>query len=695
MQSIRFPRVIRALATIFSALVLASCGSGNGQEGIPASPVPVQTGVLLDAPVAGVAWETSSGLEGETNADGEFGYRQFDTVTFSIGDILLGSALGAPFITPVELTDSSDPTVQPATNQLVFLQSIDADENPANGITISAATSAAAVGQSLEFTASDFSTQVATVVAAITEPDNAVVSAADALNNFYITYAAFGGTDTFNFPFPGFPPVGEQFVLVFADEFNEGTQPDPEVWNYDIGYGPNNFGWGNNEWQLYTDSPDNVRIEDGNLVITALCPVTPCGVRDGSITSARLTTTDKFEFKFGKIVARIRPPVGQGTWPAFWALGANFPEIGWPRSGEIDFMEVFNNTYNTAQESNIAQRTATSAMHWCDETIVTDPEQNCFPEGRIFVKGERTLQQSLANDFQIWEADWTADSVTVSINGVQYFELDIDPATMEEFRRDFFLLLNVAIGGTLGSGGEPPQGDEMFPQTMLVDYVRVFQKPETDPGEGMLIDFESLDAADPTALGNTGWLIFGSVFDSVGDFKFGYGAFPAPNNPSPPGWAAIVTDQGGPEQGSKQLSVFSDYNCCQPDEGHFNGTDLVESNVFKEWTVGGAGDPFPSLGTTLNVSFDAKRGNIEGSTTAIAFIKTLDPNAGFALTNFVTVDTTNLPDTWGNYMLTLDLTDPLLEGQLLQIGFASTTSNFAGSGVFYDNIEIATTPAAP
>jgi beta-glucanase (GH16 family) len=684
-------------AVLISAIALASCGGGDGQQSIPATPTPVMTGVLLDAAVEGVSWDTTSNLSGITNTAGEFEYRVTDMVTFSIGDIILGTVSGADVITPVELTGSADPTVQAALNQLIFLQSIDVDVDPTNGITISADSRSAAFGESLDFNAADFETQVAVVVAAITDPDNPVVSSEDALNNFYLTYVEFDGTDTFNFLFPGFPPVGDEFVLVFSDEFNEGGVPNPEVWNLDLGYGPNNFGWGNNEWQLYTNSTDNVRVENGNLVITALCPVTPCGRRDGSITSAKLTTQDNFEFKFGKIIARIKVPVGQGTWPAFWALGANFPDIGWPRSGEIDFMEVFNNTYNTAEQSNVAERTTTSAMHWCDETIVTDPERDCFfYSGRIFVKGERTLPESLGNDFHIWEADWTANKVTVSIDGIEYFDLNINPATMEEFRRDFFLIMNVAIGGTLGSGGQPPQGDEMFPQTMLVDYVRVFQRPDTDPGDDNVIDFESLSPTDPSALANTGWLIFGSVFDEGGNFKFGYGAFPAPNNPSPPGWAAIVSDQGGPEQGVNQLSIFSDYQCCQgSNEGHFNGTDRVESNVFKEWIVGGNGGPFPSLGESLTVTFDAKRGNIEGATTAIAFIKTLDPNAGFSTTNLVTIDTTNLSDTWDSFMMTLDLTDPLLQGQLLQIGFATTASNFEGSGVFYDNIEVETTPAAP
>ena len=478
-------RMMRIVTLVIPLAFLAGCGNGDGQPQIAGTPQPTSTGVLLDSTVAGVTWKTSGGGSGETDGSGEFDYTELaagtfaETVTFSIGDIVLGTVPVAPYITPVELTASFAPNDRAALNQLVFLQSIDSDGDPSNGITISEATRAAAVGQTLDFDAPDFATQVAAVVAAIA-PGNAVVSEAAALDHFYTTYASLGGTDTFDFPFPGYPPVGEgsdDFTLVFADEFDVGDAPNPAIWNIDQGYGPNGFGWGNDEWQLYTDSPDNLRVEDGNLVITALCPVEPCGVRDGTITSARITTNDKFEFRYGKVVARIKVPVGQGTWPAFWALGKDFPQVAWPRVGEIDFMEVFNNTNNTPAQSAVAERTATSAMHWCDETIVPDPQASCFSEGgRVFVSEELDTGISLGDDFQIWEADWNADRVTVSINGVQYFELDIDPATMEEFRREFFLLLNVAVGGTLGSGGEPPEGDETFPQTMLVDYVRVYQR---------------------------------------------------------------------------------------------------------------------------------------------------------------------------------------------------------------------------
>ena len=476
--------LIRLLTVMIPVIGLTACGDGSGPTGIPGTPQPELTGVLVDSPVAGVAWESFSGKSGLTGGAGKFRYTELasgtfiDTVTFSIGNIVLGRVPGAPYISVVELTNSFAPTDRAAVNQLVFLQSIDADQNPSNGITVSDATRAAAVGQTLDWDSPDFATEVAAVVATIA-PGNAVVSDSDALDHFYTTYAGLGGTDTFNFPFPGYPPVGEgsaEFQLIFADEFDTGDAPNPEVWNIDQGYGPNNFGWGNNEWQLYTDSPDNLRVEDGNLVITAQCPVAPCGVRDGTITSARITTNDNFEFRYGKVVARIKPPVGKGTWPAFWALGKDFPNIQWPRVGEIDFMEVFNNTYNTPAQSLVAEKTATSAMHWCDESIVTNPNDNCFPAGRIFTKGELELPESLGNDFQIWEADWNADRVEISINGIPYYSQDIDPILMEEFRRDFFLLLNVAIGGTLGSGGEPPTGDEIFPQTMLVDYVRVYQR---------------------------------------------------------------------------------------------------------------------------------------------------------------------------------------------------------------------------
>ena len=173
------------------------------------------------------------------------------------------------------------------------------------------------------------------------------------------------------------------------------------------------------------------------------------------------------------------------------------------------------------------------------------------------------------------------------------------------------------------------------------------------------------------------------MFNGTGAFKFGFGPFPAPTTTGQ--ISAIATGEGGPDQGSNQLLVFSNYDCCGPgtsNEGHFNGTDLVETIVFQEINPILAGD----IGRTFTFEFDAKRGNIGGATTAQAFIRTLDPNAGFATTNNVVLDTTNIPANWATYSITLDLSDPDLVGQILQFGFSTVASNFEGAGNFYDNI---------
>ncbi len=266
---------------------------------------------------------------------------------------------------------------------------------------------------------------------------------------------------------------GDDFVLVFADEFDNGTVPASANWSIETGYGPNKDGWGNNEWQLYTASRDNVRVENGNLVISARCPVAPCGVRDGTITSAKITSRGKFQFRFGKIIARIKPPVGHRAWPAFWSLGARYPDVAWPKSGEMDFMEMH---YFHSDD-----RTTHTAMHWCDETIQA-PRACSLPDGWVLDHQYKTFSGSLGDDFHVWEVDWDANSVVAKVDGETYFTRTIDPATMEEFLNDFFLILNVAMGGTLGSGGGPPDGSETFPQTMLVDYVRVFQRSPVQAG---------------------------------------------------------------------------------------------------------------------------------------------------------------------------------------------------------------------
>ena len=186
-------------------------------------------------------------------------------------------------------------------------------------------------------------------------------------------------------------------------------------------------------------------------------------------------------------------------------------------------------------------------------------------------------------------------------------------------------------------------------------------------------DFEGLNQADGAALGNDGWLVYGNVFAPDHTYLYGYGPFPAPNTGG--AFCQIVLGEGGAAQGAQQLVVISDYNNAD----HGNG-NLVESNVYHEQTIDAV-----DAGHTWVFDFQAKLGNIAGATTAAAFIKTLDPNNGYAMTNYITVDMTSIPATWGDYQANLTI-DASLVGQIFQFGFTNTATNYDGSGIFYDNI---------
>ncbi len=253
------------------------------------------------------------------------------------------------------------------------------------------------------------------------------------------------------------------YSLVWSDEF-DGTSLSTDNWAPETGYG-GSFGWGNDEWQLYTGSSNNIDVSNGNLTISAQCANPPsCGKRDGTITSARINTLNKFAFKYGKVEARLKPPVGKGTWPAFWMLGKNFPAVGWPQTGEVDIMEM-NNRYSDANTTHFT-------VHYCDDAqsspCVYDP-------GWQYDSQYRSFPYSLGDDYHVFSAEWNEAGITGKIDGIPYFYKAINPATMDEFLAEFFMILNVAIGGTLGGA---PDATTVWPQTMVVDYVRVYQADE-------------------------------------------------------------------------------------------------------------------------------------------------------------------------------------------------------------------------
>ena len=197
-------------------------------------------------------------------------------------------------------------------------------------------------------------------------------------------------------------------------------------------------------------------------------------------------------------------------------------------------------------------------------------------------------------------------------------------------------------------------------------------------------DFEGLNMAAGDALSGDGWLVFGNVFSPTWTYLYGYGSFPAPNGG--PGFSALATGEAGPEQGSQYLNAYSDYN----NGDHANG-NIIEANVFQERTIGAA-----DLGKIYRFEFDYKASSTAGpagATNTMAFIKVLNPAAGWALVAFPTVNTTGASTTEWTLNSTIDLAiDAGWTNHVLQFGFLSQATNYEGSGVFYDNVSFGAVP---
>ena len=190
-------------------------------------------------------------------------------------------------------------------------------------------------------------------------------------------------------------------------------------------------------------------------------------------------------------------------------------------------------------------------------------------------------------------------------------------------------------------------------------------------------DFEGLATADGStpnsALTDDGWLYFVNVFFNDGGYG-NYGVGGAPNTGDH--MSAVVEGQGGGNQEMKQLSIFSDYN----NQDHNIAT--IETLIFQERFIDAS-----NVGQLWIMTFDAKMGNLEAPSTATAFVKVIDPNNGFSQTDIDIADMTNIPDTWGGYSVALSI-DATWVGQIFQFGFLNSATNFDGSGIFYDNINL-------
>jgi beta-glucanase (GH16 family) len=229
--------------------------------------------------------------------------------------------------------------------------------------------------------------------------------------------------------------------LLWADEF-DGNELDLSDWNYELGDGcPKLCGWGNNERQLYTR--ENHRLEDGKLIITAR--------KEGDrYTSTRITTKDKEAFQYGRIETRAKLPVGEGLWPAFWMLGQNIDEVGWPRCGEIDILE-----YVGREPGEVFTTLHTAAGHGDNGSS----KKTKFPD--------------IEEGYHTYATEWTEEKIEFFVDGqsVYTFAPEDRSESVWPFDQPFYIILNLAIGGNFGG---PEVDDSIFPQEFIIDYVRVY-----------------------------------------------------------------------------------------------------------------------------------------------------------------------------------------------------------------------------
>ena len=226
--------------------------------------------------------------------------------------------------------------------------------------------------------------------------------------------------------------------LFWSEEFNTDGPPDPTKWGYDLGAG----GWGNQELEYYTSRPENAVVKDGLLKINLIKE----SYNGSGYTSARLLSKGKFEFTYGKVEIKAKLPAGVGTWPAIWMLGSNVNTVPWPACGEIDIMEHLGRTLNTIY----------GTLHYPGHSGGS-------------ANGATTVIANATTEFHIYSVEWTAAAIKIFVDNTLFHTVANDGSI--PFNHDFFLILNVAMGG--GFGGTPDPA--VTNATMEIDYIRVYK----------------------------------------------------------------------------------------------------------------------------------------------------------------------------------------------------------------------------
>ena len=255
--------------------------------------------------------------------------------------------------------------------------------------------------------------------------------------------------------------------LVWSDEFDQDGPVSQDKWNVET-IPPNNGSWWNGELQFYTDKEDNIRVEEGLLKITAKYE----SFEGKNYTSARINTQDKFEFTYGRVEMRAKLPNWEGMWPAFWLLGANIDEIGWPNCGELDILE--HGDYVKDSTSN-DPGLISSAVHYGPQDYSRQttnvPGKIFFDTGQErFIRSEKIIEKPF-EEYHTYSMQWAPDKIQFFIDDEMHLEFPMQ-SQHSPFDKPFFLLLNLAVGGHWTDGYVASGFTEA---TYEIDYVRVYQ----------------------------------------------------------------------------------------------------------------------------------------------------------------------------------------------------------------------------